>query len=141
MRMLEVTWVVALGLVVGGAILLPLPQTLTVTLKPLTPFQITWDQPPEPDPTAKVSFRWWCEGGIVKNFTTAEVVATTPANPDGTTTYTATVPGLSGGSKSCLVSAYNDIGETKSTAIPLTVGVVPATPLKLRVVVSVGGGR
>jgi hypothetical protein len=39
------------------------------------------------------------------------------------------------------VSAFNDIGEAKSAAIPLTVGTAPATPLRLKVVVQIGGGH
>lgn len=127
-----------LVVLVGGLAALHAQPTLTVTLKPQTPFQITWDQPPA-EGAIGVNFRWWCDGGIVKNFTAAEAVGKVPANADGTTTYTATAPGLSAGSHSCLVSAFNDFGESKSAPIPITVGVVPGTPIKLKVVVVVGG--
>jgi hypothetical protein len=115
-----------------------LAQTLTVTLKPATPFQITWDQPAALN-TFAPKYRWWCDGAIVKNFAASEVTAG-PDNADGTTPQTATVPGLSAGTHSCLVSAFNDLGEAKSDAVPLTVGTAPATPLRLRIVVTVGGG-
>lgn len=113
-----------------------LAQTLTVTIKPATPFVITWDQPPSDDP---LSFRLWCDGAIVKNYTAAELTKAAAPNADGSTSYTATAPGLPSGSHSCLVSAFNPIAEAKSDAIPLLVGTAPATPIKLRIVVSVGG--
>jgi hypothetical protein len=117
--------------------LLLLAQTVTVTIKPATPFTITWDQPTQN--TFQLKYRLWCDGAIVKNYAVTEVTAG-PDNADGTTPETAIAPGLAAGTHSCFVSAYNDLGEAKSDAIPLTVGVTPGTPLRLRVVVTVGGG-
>ena len=119
------------------AVLTPL-QTLTVTVKPATPFPITWDQPVEPDGSAAPSFRLWCDSAIVKNFSAAEITKG-PPNADGTIPHSATAPGLAAGAHSCFVSAFNDVGESKGTAIPITVGTAPATPLRLKIVVQVGG--
>ena len=114
------------------------PQVLTVTIKPATPFTVSWDQPVE---AAVPSFRLWCDNAIVKNYGATEVTKAASPNADGTVTYTAQAPGLPAGNHSCLVSAYNDVGESKGTAIPIVVGTAPATPLRLKVVVSVGGGQ
>jgi hypothetical protein len=117
-------------------IALALQPTLTVTVKPATPFTITWDQPVQ-DPMP--AFRLWCDAGIVKNYGTAELTKG-PANADGTILYTAQAPGLAAGAHACFVSAFNDVGEAKGDPIPVTAGTAPATPLRLRIVVTVGGG-
>lgn len=114
-------------------------QTVTVTIPPATPFTVSWDQ--AIDGTTAPSFRFWCDGQIVKNYAARDVTKAADANTDGTFTFTAQAPGLPAGTHSCLVSAYNDIGEAKSTAIPLSVGTAPATPLRLKVVVQIGGGN
>ena len=113
-------------------------QTLTVTIKPSTPFTLSWDQPAD---TTQPSFRLWCDNAILKNYTAAELTKAPTPNADGTTTITAQAPGLPAGNHSCFVSAFNDIGESKGSAIPITVGTAPGTPLRLKVVVSVGGGQ
>ena len=112
-------------------------QTLTVIVKPATPFTLTWDAPVETPPP---SFRLWVDGAIVKNWTAAEVTKAATPNADGTVAVTALAPGLAAGTHQVVVSAYNDVGESKSTAIPITVGTAPATPLHLRVVVTTPGG-
>lgn len=119
------------------ALLLTLSQTLTVTLKPATPFTITWDMPVD---NSGPSFRLWCDGAVVKNYTPKELTKAPLDNPDGTVTYTAEAPGLSAGNHSCFVSAFNLIGEVKGEPIPLVVGVLPSTPLRLKVVITVPGG-
>lgn len=113
-----------------------LAQTLTVTIAPATPFTITWDQPAS-DPT--IAYRWWCDGEIKKNYSAAELTRAAAPNADGSVTITAPAPGLPAGAHSCLVSAYNPIGEAKSDPVPIVVGTAPATPVKLRIVVNVGG--
>jgi hypothetical protein len=114
-------------------------QTITVTIPPATPFTISWDQPVEDAPTPP-SFRFWCDGTIAKNYAPRELTKAATPNADGTVTFTAQAPGLPAGTHSCLVSAFNEIGEVKSVAIPITVGTAPATPLRLKVVVQIGGG-
>jgi hypothetical protein len=114
-----------------------LAQTLTVTVKPATPFTITWDQLVQ-DPMP--AFRLWCDATIVKNYANADLTKG-PLNADGTIPYTAQAPGLAAGVHSCFVSAFNDIGEAKSDPIPVTAGTAPATPLRLKIVVTVGGGH
>ncbi len=116
--------------------LLTQQPTLTVTVKPSTPFTITWDQP-QPDPLP--SFRLWCDGGIVKNYTRTELTIG-PANADGSLPITAQAPGLAAGSHTCFVSAYNEVAESKGAPIPISVGTAPATPLHLKIVVQIGGG-
>jgi hypothetical protein len=111
-------------------------QTLTVILKPLTPFTITWDQPND---GTNPSFRLWCDGAIVKNYAKTDVTAG-PVNADGSIQQTATAPGLPAGQHSCFVSAFNDVGEAKGEPIPVSVGTLPATPIRLKIVVTVGGG-
>jgi hypothetical protein len=116
-------------------------QTLTVTLKPNTPFQIQWDQLLEGTFTAR--YRWWCDGVIVKNFAPADLTISDTLNVDRTQAITATVPGLAVGSHSCFVSAFDPgaaFPEMKGEAIPLAVGTGPTTPLRLRVIVTVTGG-
>lgn len=124
------------------AALLFVAQTLTVTIKPATPFQIQWDQLLEGTFTAR--YRWWCDGVIVKNFAPADLTISPTFNEDRTQAITATVPGLPAGAHSCFVSAY-DTGavfpEMKGEAIPLAVGTGPTTPLRLRILVTVGGGQ
>ncbi len=117
--------------------LLTQQPTLTVTVKPSTPFTITWDQP-QPDPLP--AFRLWCDGAIVKNYARTELTIG-PANADGSLPITTQAPGLAAGAHSCFVSAYNEVAEAKGEAIPITVGSAPGTPLKLRIVVQVGGGE
>lgn len=122
-------------------------QTLTVQLKPNTPFQIEWYQP-DAEP-ALLAYRFWCNSAIVKNFAKAELSFGTPVN--GETPITTTAPGLPTGTHSCFVSAVlttKDAAgvetaiEAKGAPIPLTVVQTtgPGTPMRLRVVVTVGGG-
>jgi hypothetical protein len=128
-----------IGLVASGV--LTTAQTLTVQIKPNTPFTVQWDQKLED--TFNVRFRWWCNGVIVKNFTVTEVTVSPEINQtDRTQTHTAIVPGLPAGMHSCLISSFNDISEEKSAPIPLTTGTGPTTPVRVRVVVDVkaGGG-
>jgi hypothetical protein len=109
-------------------------QVLTAVVPPNTPISISWDQPTD----MPAQYRWWCDGQIVRNFLTTDL-SQVPSSTAGVASLTATVPGLPVGNHSCLVSAYNDAGEAKSTPIPLFVGTLPATPLNLRVNVKVGG--
>lgn len=129
---------IATALIATRLLAIASAQSLTVTIAPATPFTISWDQPAD---DSAPSFRLWCDGSILKNFTAKDVTKATAANTDGTFTFTAQAPGLTAGTHSCLVSAFNEIGEAKSTAIPLTVGTAPATPLRLKVVVQIGGGN
>lgn len=115
-------------------------QTLTVQLKPNTPFVVQWEQRLEDALTPK--WRWWCNGVIVKNFAMAEVKIGVEINPtDRTQVLTATVPGLPAGKHECLVSAFDEgFTELKSDPIPLTVSGGITTPLRLRVLVTIPGG-
>lgn len=123
-----------------GAILIAAmtSQTLTAVLKPGQPFQVSWDQPGD-DPG--YSYRLWCNDKIVRNFTKADITKSAP-NAAGETIITANVPdGLPGGNYNCSVSAFNTIGESeKGAPAPLMVGTIPATPLRLRLVVTTGPG-
>ena len=114
-----------------------LAQTLTAIVAPNTPFQISFDF----DNNPPASIRWWCDNAIAKNFTTAEFSAGKggTANSDGSFTYTLSVTGLANGSHSCFVSAFNDVGESKSSPIIITVGTAPKTPINLKLVVKIGG--
>lgn len=115
--------------------------TLSVTVPPDTAFQVSFDLPG----TELPNFRWWCDGGIVKNYAGAQAVKNPVANVDGSFSYALTVPGLSVGTHSCFVSAFNDLGEAKSVPITVPVGVSapvgapPKTPINLRIIVQVGG--
>ena len=116
-------------------------QTLTIQLKPNTPFTIQWDQLLEG--TLSMRYRWWCNGVIVKNFAPVELTISPTLNDDRTQTITAPVPGLPVGSHACFVSAFDPAAvfpEMKGEAIPLVTGTGPTTPLRLRVLVTVLGG-
>jgi hypothetical protein len=106
-------------------------QTLTVAIAPNTAFTIAFDG------NDTDSFRLWCEGNIVKNYTSAELTLGKSAtkNADGTYTFTVSAPGLASGMHSCLVSAFNTLGETKSDPIQIPVGNLPMKPINLKVVV------
>lgn len=108
---------------------------LTAIVPPDTPFEITWEQPVE---TPMPAYRFWCNGVILKNFTNAEI-ASAPSESAGMVTITTNAPGLKAGTYTCLVSAFNSVGETKSESVPILVGTMPGTPIKLRIVVKVGG--
>lgn len=110
-------------------------QVLTTVIAPNTPFQVSWDQ----DTSIPASFRAWCENAIIKNWGPSEITKAAVANLDGTFAITATFPGIPAGNHSCFVSAFNDAGESKGIAIPIFVGTIPATPLRLKVIVKVGG--
>jgi hypothetical protein len=73
-------------------------QTLTVAIAPNTAFTIAFDG------NDTDSFRLWCEGNIVKNYTAAELTLGKSAtkNADGTYTFTVSAPGLASGMHSCL---------------------------------------
>jgi hypothetical protein len=119
--------------------------TLTVTVKPSTPFTITWDQP---DPVPLPSFRLWCDGEVKKNYLRSELTigaektVTVEGVEKKAVPITATAPGLTAGTHSCFVSAFDENIETKGLPMPVTVTTPtgPATPINLRIVVTVGGG-
>ena len=113
-----------MGIMVGMA-----RQTLTVAIPPNQAFTISFD-----DNETGVNFRWWCDGAISKNFTATEL-STGKAVLNGITTYTVSVPGLAQGKHSCLISAFNDLGETKSDPIDVPVGNIPMKPGNIRIVV------
>lgn len=110
-------------------------QSLSVTIPPGTVFQISFDSPVD----SSVSYRVWCDGNILKNYTTAEInnAKSSLPNADGTTTFTVSVPGLPLGKHSCLVSAFNDLGESKSLPLDVPVGTIPSAPINLRFVVEI----
>lgn len=109
-------------------------QVLTVSIPPNTAFQLSFDH----DNLNMASYRLWCDDAIIKNYPISEILAGKgPINPDGTYTFTVSAPGLITGKHSCIISAYNDIGESKSTPISFPVGVVPSVPFNLRIVVSI----
>jgi hypothetical protein len=123
-----------------------LGQTVTVTLKPNTPFQIQWDH----NGQDHAAFRLWCNGAILKNYAPAELVKSATAQPDGTFTYTATAPGLPIGEHACFVSAYNlveeTLGEAKGEPAVVTVATttpsgnkLPAVPVRFKILVTIGG--
>lgn len=128
-----------IGLMLWLPGLLALAQQLSVSIKPNTPFTIAWDQAGE----VGTKFRFWCDGTILKNFSAVELTKTSTPNADGTFTFTAQVPGLPAGNHPCFVSAYADeIGEAKmETPLVIPVGNIPAVPVRLKIVVSVGGGQ
>lgn len=110
-------------------------QTLSVSIPPSTPFQLSFDSPADPT----TFYRVWCDGAILKNYTTAEINTgkSSVSNADGTTTFTISVPGLPLGKHSCLISAYNDLGESKSSLLDVPVGTIPSSPINLRFVVEI----
>jgi hypothetical protein len=110
-------------------------QTLSVSIAPNTPFQISFDSPVD----TSTSYRVWCDGNILKNYTATEINngKSTVPNADGTFTFTISVPGLSLGKHSCLVSAFNDLGEAKSLPLDVPVGTIPSAPINLRFVVEI----
>ena len=114
-------------------------QTLTVTIPPNTPFEVTWKH----DGLGMPMFRWWCNGAIVKNFSEGETMPV-PLVTDATGhyTFTATVPGLPVGTHACFISAYNGVGEVKADPVPIVVAVpkLPSMPFEIRVVIKSGGG-
>ena len=129
------------------ATLLLLAQTVTVTLPPNTPFQIQWSHEGE----LTTRYRLWCDGGIVKNYSTTDAVRNATPDPDGLWTFTATAPGLAVGEHVCLVSAYDVVepaaGEYKSEPASITIatttpvpGKVRAAPVRFVILVKVGGG-
>jgi hypothetical protein len=107
-------------------------QTLTVAIPPNTPFTISFTH----NLLDSAQFRFICDGGIVKNYTTSEILAgkSTTANADGTFTITVTAPGLASGTHSCSVSAFNTIGEIKSDPITIPIGNIPMKPGSVMVV-------
>lgn len=114
-------------------------QTLTVQLKPNTPFTIQWEQVLEGNFTFR--YRFWCNGAIVKNFAMSEIKVDPAINPtDRTQVITTTAPGLPAGKHECLVSAFDEIEEKKSDSIPVVVSGGVTTPLRLKILVEVKGG-
>lgn len=121
-------------------------QTVSATLAPATPFQIEWLHTGEWTPV----FRFWCDGAIVKTFKESEPVRSATKDADGYYTYTGTVPGLPVGAHPCFVSAYNgaaeSLGDAKGDPVVFTVAAplppqkIPPVPLKLKLIVPVGGG-
>jgi hypothetical protein len=114
------------------SILLVRTQTLTVAIPPNTPFTISFIH----NLLDSAQFRFICDGGIVKNYTTSEILTgkSTTANADGTFTITVTAPGLASGTHSCSVSAFNTIGEIKSDPITIPIGNIPMKPGSVMVV-------
>lgn len=110
-------------------------QTVTVAIPPNTAYKISFDAI-EGD-----SFRLWCDGSILKNYTNAEITLgkATTKNADGTYTFTVSAPGLTAGSHSCLVSAFNTLGEVKSEPITVPIGNLPMKPTNIKIVVSGNG--
>src|SRR5687767_5027765 len=114
------------------------PQ-LTVALRPQEAFQVGWQGYPTD------SFRWWCDGAIVKNFTPEELTkGTTVLSPETEfVEISAAVPGLPEGTHSCAVSSYTafmelaGIADKTSAPIPLLVGTESRTPIGLKVIVTV----
>ena len=108
-------------------------QTVTVAIAPNTAYKISFDALDEPENM----YRLWCDGQIVKNYTASETnLGKAPTkNTDGTTTITVSAPGLTAGSHSCLVSAFNDLGEVKSDPITIPIGNIPTKPVNLKIVV------
>lgn len=100
-------------------------QTLTIAIPPNTAFQIAFD-----DDDSDVNYRWWCDGAIIKNFSSAEITA----GKSGTT-FTLSVPGMIAGKHSCLISAFNSLGETKSDPIDVPIGNLPVKPNSLKIIV------
>lgn len=122
------------GFVLFGMAAVVLTQTVTVAIPPNTAYKISFDAI-EGD-----SFRLWCDGSIVKNYTNSEINLGKAAaqNTDGTYTFTVSAPGMVAGSHSCLVSAFNALGEVKSEPITVPIGNLPMKPTNIKIVVSGG---
>lgn len=124
--------------------LLQAQPTVTVTLPPNTPFQIQWDHRGE----LTTRFRLWCDGSIIKNFSTTEAARGTETHADGTITFTATAPGLPIGEHTCLISGYDlfeeaSLGEFKGDPLTFAVGTtdkINAAPVRFKILVTIGGG-
>lgn len=113
-------------------------QTLTTVLKPDEPFRISFGHPR----AFQEAFRWWCNGAILKNIPSTELVQSAERHTDGGWTFEVGVPGLKEGKHTCQISAYNSAGESKSEPITITVGPsippeIPPAPVRLRIVVVV----
>lgn len=106
-------------------------QTLTVAIPPNTPFTVAFDG------MDTDSFRMWCDGSIVKNYSASEITTgkNSVKNADGTYTFTVSAPGLALGIHSCLISAFNPLGESKSDPIQIPIGNLPMKPLNFKVIV------
>lgn len=120
-------------------------QTVTVTLKPNTPFDVQWEH----DGKDNARFRMWCDGGIIKNYAPSELTKSATADAEGFFTYTAKAPGLALGEHDCFVSAYNvvdaSLPDAKGSAVRFSVAEtipqkVPAAPVRFRILVTIGGG-
>lgn len=108
-------------------------QTATVSIKPNTPwiFQFPHNQ------QDGASYRLWCDGAILKNYSDAEISAgkSSTVNANGDFIFTLTAPGLATGKHTCLMSAYNVIGEAKGDPIDIPIGNIPMKPGTIVVVV------
>lgn len=117
-------------------ILLSTSQTITATIPPNTPFQIAFDQ----DNSNNDNYRLWCDGSIVKNFSSSEVSLgrSSTKNAEGNYTFTLLAPGLPVGIHSCQVSAYNTVvpDDVKSDAANITVGGKSSIPVNFRLIIN-----
>lgn len=108
-------------------------QTTTVSIKPNTPwlFQFPHNQ------QDGASYRLWCDGAIVKNYSDAEISAgkSITVNADSDFIFTLTAPGLPIGKHTCLMSAYNLVGEAKGDSTDIPIGNIPMKPGTIVVVV------
>jgi hypothetical protein len=117
-------------------------QTLTATVAPNTPFQISWDYPA----STGYSFRLWCNNAIVRNFTSADITLGALDPVTNTWIYTANVPGLPApGAFKCEISAHANDGRPDVKSAPVSVTVVDPTapipiPVNVRIIIVVKGG-
>lgn len=94
------------------------PKNLFIdAVKPNEAFLIKFDA----DDISK--FRLWCDGRIVKNYSTAEVkLGKNPiVTAEGLFTYTLSAPALTQANHSCLVSAFDSLSELKSDPLNIIV--------------------
>ena len=111
-------------------------QTITANIPPNTPFTIAFDQ----DNLNNDKYRLWCDGTILKNYSSAEISLerSTTKNADGLYTFTLTAPGLSTGIHSCQVSAYNDAFPDDAKSLPenIVVGAKSSIPVNFRIIIN-----
>jgi hypothetical protein len=132
-----------IGILVSVSAYAQTPPPVTVPVN--TILTIEWDSEHS---LALASFRAVVDGAIVKSFVTADLTVTTltdltkctapGANPPPTScfTYRATIPGVTRGTHSLVVRAFNELGQADSPALTFIAGVVPRAPSLPRISVT-----
>lgn len=107
-------------------------QTLTVAIKPNTPFPVEFQHVHNAE-----GYRMWCNGAIVKNYNNAEIAAGRSKEPDadGLYTFTVSAPGLPAGKYTCQISAFYGTNELKSESIVIPIGNIETAPSNFKIVI------